>query len=83
MMRSGMNIFELGCFLLCCFVGVLVAAPLVVHFRLGWAGWIIGLPLGFFGCFAFFQGLSALLGAVEDRFRQRRGIRQSDGDDET
>jgi hypothetical protein len=82
-MRSGMNVFELGCFLVCCCVSFLVVAPLVLNLKLGWPGWIIGLPLGFFSCFAFFQGLFTVAGVVEDRLRRRWGVQQSDEDAET
>jgi hypothetical protein len=73
MMRSGMNVFELGCFILCSFVSLLVIGPLVVHFKLGWAGWFVGLPLGFFGCFFC---ISALLWVVDVLFKGLRRIVQ-------
>src|SRR5438876_194178 len=55
--------------MLCCTVSLRVIGPLAIHFKLGWAGWIVGLPLGFFGCFGFFQGLFAVAGVVGNRFR--------------
>jgi hypothetical protein len=77
-MRPGMNVFELGCFVLCCFVSLLVVGPLVIHFKLGWIGWIVGLPLGFFGCFGFISTLFWLVEVLtvrpEDRLVDNRWL---------
>jgi hypothetical protein len=79
-MRSGMNVIELGCFFICSFAALLIGGPL--GHRFGVVGWIVGVPLGFFGCFGLVSALFWLGGLVENRFRRRRAEAPSNRSDE-
>ncbi len=79
LMRPGMNVIELGCFMLCCLAAFLIGAPLGLKF--GVAGWILGVPLGFFGGFGFFQGLLWLVCTIYEMFSRRRHAARSDRSD--
>jgi hypothetical protein len=76
-MRPGMNLFELIYFLLCCMAAFLLGSGLAS--RYGLMGWIVGVPVGFVGCFGCLSILFSFAIRIEGQCRRRS---RRNGDDQ-